>query len=618
MTRDPEFACCSCEWLLQRKSVTAFDFSENKKFTSNKWLVLRAYMYMSDPEATIKTHYVCQYCRPIMNQDKLPSRCVLNGLQVEPVPKELENLDLLSKQLIQKAKAFQAVYRLGTYTGKVPSHNSLKACKGTMFFLPLPLEKTVKTMEEVNKKVDGSVTGLPNPGLFIIVNSKSKTKKVVWQSLIDICALRDALRKLKDINWVYADVDEASLDDAACRIIESVSDTSSTMLQKVSDDDVSFYQSYTIRRLDHKEPNVPDTDQYKLSNVKEDALSNKLKHLDVMCFPTLFPSGRFGEGYQREVKLTYSEYMCNLLKGTRQHAMPVGDIMDRVSNSDEHIEGSLSTVFQNVRGSNYFWYLRRSDVLCMVREYCPPTLFCTLSCAEYDSLEIATYLRKINDVSDSYPVGKLCTEDPISVSRKFSQKFHDIFRIVILNGKALGSVAHYFFKMEYQARGAPHYHILLWIDGAPVAGKDDDDVVLQWIQERITCRIPDEANNPEELGADRNGVLVQPAVHQGVGGAALDGPGDDLAVLALKLVTKYQYHKCNYCRQKKKVGGTFITCCRFGFPRQTRESADLLTVDECMKLYHRKMYNLPRSPEEIRINNYNPLLLMLWKANMDL
>ena len=57
---DPEFACCSCERLLQRKSVTAFDFSENKKFTSNKWQVLRAYMYMSDPEATIKTHYVTQ------------------------------------------------------------------------------------------------------------------------------------------------------------------------------------------------------------------------------------------------------------------------------------------------------------------------------------------------------------------------------------------------------------------------------------------------------------------------------------------------------------------------------------------------------------------------------
>ena len=107
----------------------------------------------------------------------------------------------------------------------------------------------------------------------------------------------------------------------------------------------------------------------------------------------------------------------------------------------------------------------------MVREYGPVTLFLTLSCAEYDGLEITTYLGKVNNVRDSYPIGKLCTEDPISVSRKFSQKFHNFFRTVILNGKALGTVAHYFFKKEYQARGAPHYHILLWIDGAPWQGR---------------------------------------------------------------------------------------------------------------------------------------------------
>ena len=44
---DPEFACCSCERLHQRKIVTAFE--------SNIWQALRAYMYMSDSEATNKT-----------------------------------------------------------------------------------------------------------------------------------------------------------------------------------------------------------------------------------------------------------------------------------------------------------------------------------------------------------------------------------------------------------------------------------------------------------------------------------------------------------------------------------------------------------------------------------
>ena len=58
--------------------------------------------------------------------------------------------------------------------------------------------------------------------------------------------------------------------------------------------------------------------------------------------------------------------------------------------------------------------------------------------------------------------------------------------------------------------------------------------------------------------------------------------------------------------------------CRFGYPRPMCESASLRSMDECLKSTHRQMYKLPRSPQEIRINNYNPLLLMLWKANMDI
>ena len=106
--------------------------------------------------------------------------------------------------------------------------------------------------------------------------------------------------KLREINWLYANVDENSLDDASRHIVEAVSDTTSKMLAQVSTDDVSEYQSYTIRRLDQRQSNKPDTDQYKLMDVQEDAISNKFKHLDVLCFPTLFPTGRFGESHPRD------------------------------------------------------------------------------------------------------------------------------------------------------------------------------------------------------------------------------------------------------------------------------------------------------------------------------
>ena len=84
----------------------------------------------------------------------------------------------------------------------------------------------------------------------------------------------------------------------------------------------------------------------------------------------------------------------NLMKGTQQHALPVGEFMDRLSASDEDVEANLSTVFTNMRGSKQYWFLKRSEINCMMREYGPPTLFITLSCAEYESVEISNYLKK--------------------------------------------------------------------------------------------------------------------------------------------------------------------------------------------------------------------------------
>ena len=77
------------------------------------------------------------------------------------------------------------------------------------------------------------------------------------------------------------------------------------------------------------------------------------------------------------------------------------------------------------------------------------------------------YLRTVNNVPQSYNIARLCTEDPISVSRHFSYKFHDFFNIVIMKWAVLRAVDHYYWK-EYQMRGAPHYHIVLWIRDSPV------------------------------------------------------------------------------------------------------------------------------------------------------
>ena len=257
----PEHACSSCERLFQRKDVTSLKKNDHK-FSSGMWQRVKKCISERNPDICFDTLWVCQYCRLLLNKDKMPCRCFLNGLESEPLSAELANLDTLSKQLIQRAKAFQTIVRLGTYTAKVPKYNLLKACKGTMFFLPLPLEKTLETLGEVRQPgVAGSLdspdgentTHLPHPELYILVNGKPSKLNVVWRSRINVDALKGAIHKLKEMNWLYKEVDEDDLDDVAREVIETVSDTSSTMLERTSKEDVAGFQSFNILTLNSKQ-----------------------------------------------------------------------------------------------------------------------------------------------------------------------------------------------------------------------------------------------------------------------------------------------------------------------------------------------------------------------------
>uniref|UniRef100_A0A1X7T9B0 Helitron helicase-like domain-containing protein n=1 Tax=Amphimedon queenslandica TaxID=400682 RepID=A0A1X7T9B0_AMPQE len=53
----------------------------------------------------------------------------------------------------------------------------------------------------------------------------------------------------------------------------------------------------------------------------------------------------------------------------------------------------------------------------MIAEFGSPTFFLTFTCADYTSEDVREYLHEVNTVPPSYNTGKLCTEDPVSVSR---------------------------------------------------------------------------------------------------------------------------------------------------------------------------------------------------------
>ena len=135
----------------------------------------------------------------------------------------------------------------------------------------------------------------------------------------------------------------------------------------------------------------------------------------------------------------------------------------------------------------------------------------------------------------------------------------------------------------------PHFHCIFWIEDAPVIGQDPDDTVLDFIGKHISCKLPSPNDDPVMHG----------------------------------LVKKFQLHRCNsYClRHPKKSRGK--ARCKFGFPRLPCLKPVLHGVATSIAshktgTYKKRLYELQRKHNEQRINDYNPILLYLWKGNVDM
>ena len=78
--------------------------------------------------------------------------------------------------------------------------------------------------------------------------------------------------------------------------------------------------------------------------------------------------------------------------GKHKDGLTVNQFLNGISSSCENVEANHSTLFMSVRSTKQYWFLRNSELQCMIREWGTPTLFLTFSCAEYESPDIINYL----------------------------------------------------------------------------------------------------------------------------------------------------------------------------------------------------------------------------------
>jgi len=274
---------------------------------------------------------------------------------------------------------------------------------------------------------------------------------------------------------------------------------------------------------------------------------------------------------------------------------------------------NLVPQMSSVKGSAGYWKKQPHRVLSMVKSPImkAPTFFVTLRAA--DSLWI-DFLRLAEPSMSDHELQKLSAVQKADLLAHHADLAVDHFdhrwtsfwqHVLNGEGKPLGNIVDYFWRIEFQERGSPHVHMLLWVQEAEGFSFSNSDSLpedfLQFIDSTICSKLDLSAAADVVEGATHPCSLLLP-----------EHPlrSADTTQYVERLAQAVQMHRCTkYC----KPAGQH-SACRFGFPRPNRDHTSVEMV------YRNKRTRMVVSTKRnhSRLNAFCPALLAFWAANMDI
>lgn len=398
--------------------------------------------------------------------------------------------------------------------------------------------------------------------------------------------------------------------------------------------------------------------------------------LDTNCEELAFPSIWFGNKRvaASNVKLSYEELVMSAIRRSDRRAVRPDYLLfmhkksqlkqinsninialkkvtqnNSINASQALSEGFIDSIIKNnqafkfltnITGSPSYWEEIKRNVFAMIRQHGVFTFFITLSAAESHWPELLKILKKTVDKEDDADVSnlsfieisRLIRSDPVTCAQYFHHRIHQIFKTWTSSFEGpFGTfiIKNMFYRIEFQHRGSPHVHLILWLEDAPSFNEEDFHGFL----------------------------AIEKFVDQFITTSSSDPDMQDLI--------KLQYHKCTVTCKKTLRGKI---SCRFGAPffpfdktrvllplkeneisdedkvkyaKLSAEIKDLLSGDlntigtfetmleslKCsiddyilavrLQLHSNKVF-IQRQPKDARINPYNKKILSLMKSNIDI
>ncbi|PIK54244.1 hypothetical protein BSL78_08871 [Apostichopus japonicus] len=184
--------------------------------------------------------------------------------------------------------------------------------------------------------------------------------------------------------------------------------------------------------------------------------------------------------------------------------------------SDNKVKVHYSTiyegfrVFRTSRGSPPYWERSKKELFAMIPQLGIPTWFLSFSAAETRWLHLLKILRRTvkhkhftdeellnmnwNEKSD------LIQSDPVTCARHFDYMFRRFLNNFLYSSyHPIGEIIDHFYRVEFQQRGSPHIHMLVWVKDSPLYGNAAPTEVTSFIDQYVSCNIPDTVNQTVNL-----------------------------------------------------------------------------------------------------------------------
>ena len=266
------------------------------------------------------------------------------------------------------------------------------------------------------------------------------------------------------------------------------------------------------------------------------------KKCEQLAFPVLFPKGRFGYTDERNIKLSAVKYFnARLLHYSgrfatnseylfyAQFVLEQKKVADSINIALKKIQGQPITVSQirsdvnkfnslvcqdqaylflrQVPGTPPYWQRFMYEVVAMVKQLSIPTWFMTLSCADLRWPELFKIVARTQgrDITEeevealSYVERcKMLNANPVVTAKHFQHRVETFFSEVLLSQSNLvGKITYFALRIEFQMRGSPHLHALIWTSDCPKLTSESKDAYVEFIDKHVQANLPSEKNDPE-------------------------------------------------------------------------------------------------------------------------